>query len=267
MQSTLEAESVTTVSELLVLWQQPSNRAMVPVAILAFDGKSYSFRYLDTAKSLAQFRPLIGFRDFDEIYESDELFALFQERVLDPSRADYASVVQGLALDPLLATPWEQLVRTGGSSEGDTIQVTPFPHSVSDGWECIFLAAGLRYFQEKTVMTDRGESSTYTPERFEEILKSLSPGDALEVVLELDNTYNPHAQLLFYGDDVLGYLPDWLARLTAPWVKAGRPLVGRIVRVNEAGAGWHLRLMVAISSEEPFGTIDARLRDGETLRY
>ena len=40
MQSTLDAKSVVTVSELLVLWQQPSNRAMVPVAILSFDGTS-----------------------------------------------------------------------------------------------------------------------------------------------------------------------------------------------------------------------------------
>ncbi|WP_309615726.1 hypothetical protein [Salinibacterium sp.] len=267
MQSVVDAESAVAVTELLVLWQQPSTRAMLPIAVLSFDGEYYRFRYLDGVADLEGFRALVGFREFEREYQNEDLFPLFQERVLYPGRSDYGRVVQELDLDPSKATPWEQLIRTGGSSEGDTIQVTPFPRATAGGWECLFLAAGMRYFQEKSVKTHRGTSVTYTEGEFEALLSALSSGDSLEVVLEVDNTYNPSAHLLFYGDHIVGYLPDWLARLTAPWVVEGNPVVGQIVRLNESGAGWHLRLMVVISADEPFADLDSRLRLGKALRY
>jgi len=267
MQSTAETKHAVDADELLVLWQQPSTRAMLPVAILEFDGTTYRFRYIDGADGIEGFRALLGFPEFDRLYESQELFPLFQERVLDTSRSDFVSVIEGLALDPSLATPWEQLVHTGGTSEGDTIQVTPFPRATADGWECMFLAAGLRYFQHKSVRTDRGITKTYSSTQFEDLLASLSPGDSLDVELEVENDYNNQAQLLFHDGNVVAYLPDWLARLTAPWVSGGNSVAAKIVRINEPGAGWHLRLMASVSTGEPFGAMEARLRGGETLRY
>ena len=266
MQSVIDSGPVATIAELLVLWQQPSSRAMLPVAILSFDGELYRFRYVDGAAELDGFRPLLGLHDFDREYESDELFPLFRERVLDPARSDYQRVVDELDLDPAHATPWEQLIRTGGTSEGDTIQVTPFPRATETGWECVFLAAGLRYFQQKSVRTARGSTPIYTAAEFEDVLASLVPGDHLEVIPELGNDYNPSAQLLFHEEKVVAYLPDWLARLCAPWANGGNALVGKTIRVNEAGAGWHLRLMAVVSAEEPFAEVDTRLRDGEALK-
>ena len=131
----------------------------------------------------------------------------------------------------------------------------------------MFLAAGLRYFQQKSVRTARGSTPIYTAAEFEDVLASLVPGDHLEVIPELGNDYNPSAQLLFHEEKVVAYLPDWLARLCAPWANGGNALVGKTIRVNEAGAGWHLRLMAVVSAEEPFAEVDTRLRDGEALKY
>ena len=138
MPSVLErsADDVATVTELLVVWQQPSTRAMIPVGVLTFDGETYTFEYLPNVAGVDEFRPLLGFRDLAETYESDELFSLFRERVLDPTRPDFARVLDGLSLDPASATPWEQLVRSGGSSEGDTLQVTPIPRKHEACWTC-----------------------------------------------------------------------------------------------------------------------------------
>jgi hypothetical protein len=60
------------ITELLVTWQQPETRAMLPVARLSFDGESYRFNYLPAAKSIDGFRPLIGFKDVEKSYESGE---------------------------------------------------------------------------------------------------------------------------------------------------------------------------------------------------
>jgi len=45
MPSVLEAPTadVVTETELLVVWQQPSTRAMIPVGVLTFDGETYPF--------------------------------------------------------------------------------------------------------------------------------------------------------------------------------------------------------------------------------
>lgn len=261
-------DTALRISELLVLWQDPSTRAMVPIGVLSFDGDVYGFEYLPAAAKQEGFRPLLGFRDLDRKYESETLFPLFEERVLDPTRPDFSRVIDELALDESEATPWELLVRTGGTSEGDTLQVTPFPHRTDSGWAVLFLAAGLRYFQTKSVTTASGATQIYEEAEFERVLDSLHPGDSLVVTREVGNTYNPDAQLLFteHGD-VVGYLPDWLARFTAPCFDDGIELRARVAQVNGPSAGWHLRLMVGASAPESFARAEERLRDGDVLRY
>lgn len=257
------------ITELLVTWQQPETRAMLPVARLSFDGEAYRFNYLPTAKSIDGFRPLIGFKDVEKTYESGELFPLFQERVLDPARDDFERVLTELDLDPAKATPWEQLVRSGGGSEGDTLQVTPLPHQDHEVWECTALVAGLRYFQMKSVLTELGETPVYSADGFEAVLNSLEIGTSLVVRKEIGNVYNPDALLLFTSDgDVLGYLPDWVARLsTASRVAGGADPTVRVERVNALDSGWHLRVLVSVKWDSTVAQQVDRLRSGELFSH
>lgn len=257
------------ITELLVTWQQPDTRAMLPVARLSFDGEAYRFNYLPTVSSIDGFRPLIGFRDVGETYESDELFPLFQERILDPARDDFERVLTELDLDPSSATPWEQLVRSGGGSEGDTLQVTPLPHEDMGDWECTALVAGVRYFQMKSVRTGQGETPIYSAQEFEAVLASLEVGSSLEVRKEIDNVYNSDALLLFTPDGhVVGYLPDWIARVSAAARLAGGadPTV-QVDRVNSVESGWHLRILVSVKWDATVAQLTPRLRSGELLKY
>lgn len=255
-------------SELLVLWQQPSTRAMIPVGELSFDGREYKFEYLAGADQIPGFRPLLGFKDFAKTYRSDELFPLFEERILDPARSDFDQVVHELKLDLATATPWELLVRTGGGSEGDTLQVTPFPKPEGSGWACTFLASGVRYFREKSVLTARGATEVYSAADFEAALGALSPGDSLSVERELGNSYNPHARvLLTEAGRPVGYLPDWLARFTATYLDDGTQIEAEVLRVNDAEAGWHLRLLVCAKASEGYDVANSRLRSGAVLKY
>ena len=257
------------VTELVVLWQQPTTRAMIPVGLLGYDGVKYRFEYLQAATSAEGFRPLLGFKDLSAHYESDELFPLFHERIMDPSRDDFEHVLEGLQLDPRTATPWEQLVFSGGGSEGDTLQVTPLPCPDEDGWSCTALASGLRYLQIKSIRSVLGESSIYTAEEFEATLSALAPGDPLVVRREIGNDYNPDALLLFTVDGkLIGYLPDWLARFVSPVLQdADEWEIARVARVNSPDAGWHLRLVVTITGSETFSEAVERLRSGAALSY
>lgn len=257
------------IAELLVTWQQPSTRAMLPVARLSFDGETYRFSYLPTASATEGFRPLIGFKDLGKTYESDELFPLFHERILDPARDDFERVLTELDLDPRSATPWEQLVRSGGGSEGDTLQVTPLPHKDGSEWRCTALAAGLRYFKVKSVQTDWGATPVYSEGELEVVLASLVAGNTLEVRNEIGNTYNPDALLLFTDSgDVVGYLPDWVARVTAAARRHGGTMPSVTVeRVNAADSGWHLRLLVSVRWDATIGRLAPRLLSGELLGY
>lgn len=255
-------------SALLVLWQQPTTRAMIPVGELSFDGQEYKFAYLAAADQVPGFRPLLGFKDFSRTYTSDELFPLFQERVLDPARSDFGQVLHELDLDLTTATPWELLVRTGGGSEGDTLQVTPFPKPEGGGWTCTFLASGVRYFREKSVRTALGTTEVRSDSDYEAILGSLHPGDSLSVERELGNDYNPDARvLLTQAGHPVGYMPDWLARFTAPYFDDGTQIEAEVLRVNDPDAGWHLRLLVCATASESFDSANSRLRDGVSLKY
>lgn len=259
----------TAVAELVVLWQQPTTRAMLPIGLLGFDGSVYRFEYLPAATSAEGFRPLLGFKDLAQTYESGELFPLFHERIMDPSRDDFEHVLEGLQLDPRTATPWEQLIHSGGGSEGDTLQVTPLPCADDAGWSCTALVSGLRYLQMKSVQTVLGQSPIYSGDQFESVLASLAPGDPLVVRREIGNDYNADALVVFTEkDELLGYLPDWLARFIAPALPPGDQWeIARIERVNSPAAGWHLRLVISVQGAEPFGEAVERLRSGGSLNY
>lgn len=253
-------ETIAMETELLVIWQQPTSRAMIPVGVLTFDGETYTFVYLPNAADIAEFRPLIGFRDLSKTYESDELFPLFRERVLDPTRPDFFRVIDELSLDPASATPWEQLVRSGGASEGDTLQVIPFPRETSGGWMCTALVAGVRYLGKKSVETEHGVVQSYSGDELEIVLRGLEIGQQLKIVAEIGNTYNPEAQLLFTAaGELVGYVPDWLAKLMAPSLAAGIDGRAIIERVNGPSAGWHLRVLVNLHLDEPFDGIRDRI--------
>lgn len=156
-----------------------------------------------------------------------------------------------------------------GGSEGDTLQVTPLPCPDGDGWSCTALASGLRYLQAKSVESVLGQSAVYLEAEFEALLTSLAPGDLLVVRREIGNDYNPDALLLFTErDELVGYVPDWLARFMGPALPDGEAWpIARVERANSPAAGWHLRLVISIKGTEPYASAATRLRSGGALSY
>lgn len=233
-------------SRIVVCWQHPEVRSISPVGLLSYDGQRYEFRYLASASTVPDFQPLLGFRDFDRTYESEVLFPLFAQRVMDPRRPDYSRLLSELAIEPGEDAPWELLTRTQGKREGDTLMMFPVPREHETGWTCQFLVHGIRHLARKTVKVHGHDRGGYSSERLEGLLRDLSVGESLTLEPEPTNEWNPEALLVLQQDnEPLGYLPDLLTKVVND-VRAESDVAVTVTRVNEAKAGWHMRVLAKL---------------------
>jgi hypothetical protein len=245
------ASDAATARRLVVTWQHPSERTISPVGMLSFDGHTYQFHYLRNALQVTGFRPFLGFPEIHGHYEADTLFPLFAQRAMTPRRPDFTRWVERLGL-PDDASPWEQITRSGGHRQGDTIQLFPVPTVVDGHLECDFLVHGMRHIADRPTTVD-GDVVTLTRDEVERHLAALAPGDELLLHDEPANTANPLAILTATGDNVpLGWVPDLLVEELHRIPDHHRARVTALA-VNGPEAGWHLRILAHLSVPVPDG--------------
>jgi hypothetical protein len=184
---------------LFLAWQDPSTRAWFPIGKLNHDGKLYHFVYLQGAIQAnrdTDFQPIISFPDFYKSYESRELFPLFQNRLLRPSRPDYPSFIQSINLSQSVLDPIDILSRTGGKRETDTFEVFPLPERDEQGnYTIYFLAHGISHFPLET----------------HQHILSLVPGEQLYVMHDCQNPFDHHALMLRTQNRFnVGFCPRYL---------------------------------------------------------
>jgi hypothetical protein len=221
---------------LVVAWQHPENRSINPVGFLTFDGQAYQFAYIRNALQVEGFRPLLGFADMYGEYTSGDLFPLFAQRAMDPRRPDYQRYVGrlGLAGDP---GPWEQITRSEGRRQGDTLQMLPEPSVVGDTLSGPFLVHGMRYLPR---------------EKVEAALRALKPKDELALADEPDNPVNPLALQVLGLSVPVGWVPDLLVEDMRTLMQQATVSV-RVEHVNGPDAPWHLRLLARLDASPANG--------------
>lgn len=239
------------VRDLLVLWQHPNTREMVPVGRFAYDGTTYSFSYTRAATAVQDFRPLPGLGDLHRRYESTRLPSVFEQRVMESDRPDYGEYLETLGLEPSRATPWEQIVESGGTRAGDTLQFMQVP-TVSDGRaRARFLANGIRHIagQSRSV---GGRIIAVSPEDQEEAIRQLRPGASVAIEPEDDNPHDPCALLMTSGGVPLGWVPRAMSTSVRELANQ-RILEAIVVRVGGPTVPAHLRLVLDLDVEAPPG--------------
>ena len=251
-------QSAKTARRLVVTWQHPADRNIEPVGFLDYDGRCYRFGYIRHALSVKDFRPLLGFRDLHGAYSSEDLFPLFAQRVMDPRRPDYQRYVERLGL-PEEASPWEQITRSQGRRQGDTIQLLPQPTTDGETLTCLFLVNGVRYIPDEPLVLD-GRPIEVTRQQVETALSRLHPGDALQLVREPANKHNPLALLVMApAATPVGWVPNLM-------VEDMHKLIARAdvsvtaEHINGPDAPWHLRLLARLTAR---GAGDFRFFTGE----
>jgi hypothetical protein len=239
------------VQDLLVLWQHPETREIIPIGRFVHDGETYSFSYTRAAATIDGFRPLPGLDDLRRRYASNHIPAVFGQRVMVPDRPDYADYLATIGLDPAHATPWEQIVHSGGTRAGDTLQFMQVPNVADGRARARFLANGVRHIPdaERTV---GGRTVRVSAERQEIALRKLAPGEAVFVEAEEGNPMDACATLITTDGIPVGWVPRVLSSSVRELLRAG-PVVATVVRVAEPGAPPHLRLVLDLDVPAPEG--------------
>ncbi len=241
-------------STLFVAWQAPApTRAWFPIGRLDSENShSFLFRYtrgaLDAEKD-AGFRPLVSFPEFKGRYASDALFPLFKNRVLDPSRKDFAEYLGWLDLDPAHTDPIEILGLTGGERQTDSLEVFPKIVKREDrSFSCRFFLHGLRHVA--------------APAR--EAANKLAPGSALQIAVELNNPMGGLAVQLQTADGhMIGWAPRYLVRDLIDGINEHPDVSAAVVRVNEFGAPLARRILIELRGRLP---LDYEPMSGEQFK-
>ncbi len=212
------------------------SRAWFPIGRLDAEPENV-FRFAYTrgvleAKEKSGFQALDAFPQINRVYESGELFPLFQNRVISAKREDYAEYLHRLDLLPETAGPFEILAISGGGRQTDNLEVFPKIRARRDGsFSCRFFLHGWRHVNAPS----------------QERLNSLEPGEALRVALELNNPATGTAVQLETADDyfMVGWAPRYLVGdLLVAMAEGPRELQARVVRINPPPAPHNQRVLV-----------------------
>lgn len=181
---------------------------------------SYRFRYVQGAKRAqdqAKFPLLVEFPKLDRSYEFGELFPIFQNRVMRPTRPDFPDYMRSLGLTRH-ADPFDILAISGGRRETDSYEVFPELKKDNDGnFTCRFFLHGSRHVNQ---------------EARQRIIK-LRAGESLHVTLELTNPATGLA-VQFQTQDyhVVGWSPRYLVADLAAAVADSYEYSAKVVRNN-----------------------------------
>lgn len=223
---------------LAVAWQHPVSRSIQPVGLLTCDTEGFRFDYLRSAAHVEGFQPFLGFPQVDRQYQSAELFPLFAQRVMRPTRPDYRDYLRALALNND-ATAWAILARSHGEREGDGIRVFAEPDVDEAGrTSATFFASGLSHRIDRIPAVRPA-------------LDQLSVGDRLTLCDEPDNAVDSRALLITErGSVALAWIPSVLLSYVHTVRRSAEPVL-TVAAVNGSDVPPAFRLLVALSGIVP----------------
>lgn len=232
--------------KLFLAWQDVTGRLWYTVGRLTAEGGKYQFVYTKGALEAHEkggFQPLQSFPDLYEVYNSDQLFPLFSNRLLSPSRPDYHSFVEWLNVGDNDVHPMVLLARSGGKRVTEMLEVFPSPEDNGTGeYQIYFFVHGLSHAAQASM--DRA--------------LTLERGEQLLLMHDLQNPRDPEALLLRTAEKqpndmfLMGYCPRYLLRDVHTLVREGRRLpTVTVERVNRPPAAIQFRLLCKMILKGP----------------
>ena len=192
-------------NRLFVAWRsedpQTHSVGWGPVGVLERTASGiYRFVYTKGAQTLDGFKPFPGMPDLNLVYESDDLFPIFANRLMNSRRPEYRPSLVWSGFNPdQPPDPIALLGVTEGLRQTDALEVFPCPEP--DGNRCFvarFFVHGLRHS---------------SPDAIERVM-TLRHGDQLRIVPEPSNQHDRFAVAIWTNgvEQRIGYVPRYLAR-------------------------------------------------------
>jgi len=172
-----------------------------PIGRLEHVNSVYRFYYVQGAIDLSDFSPFPGMADLHAIYESDELFPFFANRLLVKSRPEFDRYLVWGGFDPKNPPdPIAVLSVTEGRRATDSFELFPCPTPDADGnYINKFFLHGVQWMPESAL----------------ERIDKLQTGESLGIMLDVSNDYDPNAVAVRTKDIsnrfLIGYIPRYLA--------------------------------------------------------
>jgi hypothetical protein len=186
------------IDELILAWQNPHNREWLPVGRLLYNNNKYLFKYTIGAKRETDFMPFGRMTPLDSSHESEELFPLFKNRLLQKSRPEYDNYLNWLGLEKDKNSPFEELARTGGIRATDSLQLFAVPKKRNGKYEVTFFSHGI----------------SHLPPFYIERLNHLNQGNKLYLMRDIQNKSDVLALALRTDDppEIVGYCPKFFVK-------------------------------------------------------
>ncbi len=226
---------------LFLAWQDPNSRFWFPIGRLTSESGQFSFVYIKGAKKAeetSKFQPLPSFPDFDKVYKAEELFPLFANRIMRPSRPDYQNHLECLNIPRHADDPIAILSRSGGKKATDHFEVFPCPEPDQNGlYHIHFFIHGLRHRPSSAI----------------ERVSSLNPNELLYLMHDFQNPHDPQALALRTEDShMIGYCPHYLADDIHKILRQDpTPVHVHVERINPAPAPIQFRLLCNMTAAWP----------------
>jgi HIRAN domain-containing protein len=224
---------------LFIYWQDTSTRLWHVVGRLTRMNNVYSFVYTRGALVSKRFIPFGRMTDLYQEYQSDELFPLFSNRLLQKSRPEYRQYLVWLAVADHDPDPLMMLARSGGTRVTDNLSMYPAPVPDENGdYHVTFFCHGIRYVLEAVL---------------NRIQQSL-PGDRIYPLHDLQNEWDEQALALRTRDPatLIGYCPRYFAKDFRTVISRSDTARFYIKRINH-DAPIEYRLLCEFVSEWPEG--------------
>ena len=193
-------------------------RRWAPVGRLDVDltQPRYRFRHVKgstRSQELHLWLPAPGFRELRGDYQSDHLFPVFQNRVMNRRRPDLPNYLESMDLCPSV-DPIHALWVDGGYRVTDRLNVFPKLVRGEDG------AFRCRFFLHRSRDVNAAARRR---------LEALEPGEMVHLARELPNS--PTVAIYTEDGDLVGWIPMFLAHEIALAPSSAR-YEARVVRVN-----------------------------------
>ncbi|QCB50022.1 hypothetical protein E5720_06935 [Rhodococcus sp. PAMC28707] len=251
LEPTGDGRRASDVRDLLVLWRHPVTRWIQPIGRLSQGLDHYSFSYTRAAAEIPELRTLPGLPDLWRRYDSQSLPAVFGQRVMERSRSNYDTYMTWLGLDPRMATPWEQIVYSGGRRAGDTLQFMEVPCVVDGRVHARFLVNGIRHVAGQPC-TFVNRVTRVSPREHEAAFARLHVGAIVTIEAEIENESDENASMVTAGGVPLGWVPRSLSQGVRKLLAYG-PISPTVIAVRGIDTPSHLRLVLDLDVEVPDG--------------
>ena len=229
------------VETLYLAWHSHREDTWYTVGRLDCDSDVYRFKYLAgsvIARREADFGGVAQFPDESKEYQSTNLFAFVENRVLSENRPEYEDHTRRLGLEPEDLRPFDRLSRSNGRRVTDTFELYPAPLESGDRISLHFFSRGVRYLDDA----------------LKELWKKSEPTSPLRLKRDRDNEHDPYAiEILDDEGRELGYVPRYYTQSLAQILDANCSYEVELVQHNKEPGYVRERFLLRLDAQTPEG--------------